>query len=412
MNTELFKNKNFLRIWSSQILSQLSINIMNFLVLVHIFEETGSTIASSFIWVAYAVPAVILGPIAAAAVDMRDKRKILVASNLIQAIEILLYSLVYQKYLYLSYGVVMAYSFLDQFYVPAETAALPVLVGKKNLPRANGLFFLSQQAAAFVGFGIAGLIREIIGFGETMLLGTIFLMVAFFATLSLPRLKSKEAENIDMENKVYLYFSRMKEGFDFIRRRKTILYPFLFMMFLQISLSIMVVNLPIIGRDIIKTKPSLAGTIILAPAGFGALLGTIIIPRLLVRNIRKRKIIEIALGILAVNFTLVLVVNTISEFWFGRALSIFAFFLLGIGYVSCLIPALTFLQTRTPHRLMGRVFGNFWFITTIATLIPVMFSATIAEVFSIHLLILLMGLAAGGVLIISRSFLPATLRNE
>ena len=94
----LFKNRKFLYLWSSQILSQLTINIMNFLVLVHIYERTNSTIAASFIWVAYGIPAIIVGPVAAAAVDMYDRRRILFISNLTQALVVLAYAFLYQRF--------------------------------------------------------------------------------------------------------------------------------------------------------------------------------------------------------------------------------------------------------------------------------------------------------------------------
>lgn len=113
----LSKNFKFLYLWASQILSQLTIYVMNFLLLLRLFEKTGSTIATSFLWVAYALPAILIGPFAAAS---------------------------HRTSLFLIYGVALAYSFLNQFYVPAELATLPSVVKKKVLPHANGLFFLTQ----------------------------------------------------------------------------------------------------------------------------------------------------------------------------------------------------------------------------------------------------------------------------
>ena len=73
----LVLNKNFRYLWISQILSQLTINIMNFLLLIRLYVDTGSTIATSLLWISYAIPAVAIGPIAAAAVDIFERRKVL-----------------------------------------------------------------------------------------------------------------------------------------------------------------------------------------------------------------------------------------------------------------------------------------------------------------------------------------------
>jgi MFS family permease len=403
MDKKLFRNKDFLLLWISQITSQLAINIMNFLVLVHIFEQTGSSIASSFIWVAYGVPAVILGPIAAAAVDMYDKRKILIIANITQSIIVLTYALLYQQFLYFSFGVVFLYSVFDQLYVPAEAASLPVVIAKKNLARANGLFFISAQSMAIVGFGMAGLISEVIGFQETMILGSAMLLIAFFATLSLKKLgKPKIASINSFEHLIFQFFTRIKEGYDFIRTKNSILYPFLFLMWLQISLSVLVVNLPAIGIEIVQTKPALAGLLVVGPAGIGALLSAFFLPKLLARKVRKRRIIEIALLSISVNFLVVGTIVPLLGIWTGRLVLITSFFLVGVSYVGALIPSVTFLQLQTPPKLMGRVFGNFWFLANTATLLPVIFSATITEILGVKLMILFMGLIAFSVFSFSK----------
>lgn len=400
----LIKNSKFLYLWSSQILSQLTINIMNFLVLVHIYERTSSTIAASLIWVAYGIPAIIVGPIAAAAVDMYDRRKILFISNLTQALVVLLYAILYQKFAFLSYGVVLAYSLMDQFYVPAESAALPSLVRGDQLARANGLFFISQQSAAILGFGFAGVLSETIGYGQAVLVASIFLFLAFIAATKLPRQQVLRLNGRGVESRVFQFFERMREGYSFIRHRKTILYPFVFLMWLQVSLAIMVVNMPAIGETILKTKPSLTGILLVVPGGLGALVGTLIIPRF-INKIRKKKIIETALLGLFSAFMVAAIIAPILPFWPGRLLLIACFVAVGVSYVSALIPALTFMQTQTPKELMGRLFGNFWFLTTIATLMPVLFAATITDILGVTLLLVILGAIPGSIYLISRIYL-------
>src|SRR3989344_1832061 len=398
--TKLTRNKRFLLLWSSQISSQLAINIMNFLVLVQIYERTGSSIAASFIWVAYGIPAVVLVPVGAAAVDMLDKRKVLMTANITQALVILSYALLFKIYLYLSYGVVLLYSVMDQFYVPAEAATLPVIVPKKQLPRANGLFFISAQTSAILGFGMAGLIRELIGFSSTMMLGAVMLIGAFFAAAALPKV-AQQKKHIwkSVDSLVFDFLENIKEGYEFIRKKATILYTFLFLIWLQVCLSVLVVNLPAIGTSIIRTKPSLAGSIVIGPAGLGALVGTLLVPRILARGIRKKELVDSALIILTIAFLLVGAVAPLLGFWTSRLVLILCFFFVGIAYVSALIPSVTFMQVQTPPNLMGRVFGNFWFIANTVTLLPILFSATITEIFGVHLMLLFIGVIAFSVFI-------------
>ncbi|OGM20242.1 hypothetical protein A2771_01845 [Candidatus Woesebacteria bacterium RIFCSPHIGHO2_01_FULL_38_26b] len=53
------------------------------------------------------------------------------------------------------------------------------------------------------------------------------------------------------------------------------------------------------------------------------------------------------------------------------------------------IPAQTFLQEKTPGGYRGRVFGNFWFLTTIANIIPVIMSGLVSELFGARFLVFL-----------------------
>ena len=69
-------------------------------------------------------------------------------------------------------------------------------------------------------------------------------------------------------------------------------------------------------------------------------------------------------------------------------IAIISLFSGGFGFIGILIPAQTMLQEKTPGGLRGRVFGNFWFMVTVATIFPVIFSGTIAEIFGVEFMML------------------------
>ena len=387
----LFRNRKFVYLWVSQILSQLAIQIMNFLIIVRLFETTGSTIATSLIWIAYALPAMMVGPFAAAWVDFLDRRLVLVLSNLFQFLVLIAYAFTFNRYFFLSYAVVLFYSLFNQFYVPAEAASLPALVNKKNLPQANGLFFLTQQASIILGFGTAGLLSEVVGFKISFLILSAFLLVAFVSSSFLPTLKVRSIVGKRLDINVAKFFGKIGEGYNFIKGNLSILMPFLLLASLHVAISIVSVNLPIMAKDIIGINPNLAGVAIVFPAGLGALAGITLIPRYL-KKLRKKELIEKSL--IVVSLSLWLVIFLVPELMQG--LKVIAagilFVFIGAAFVGIIIPAQTYLQEKTPRHLLGRVFGNFWFIATIATIFPVLFSATISEIFGVRMLFFLIGL--------------------
>ena len=386
----LFVNTKFPFLWLSQILSQLTINIMNFLLLIKIFNETGSSIATSFLWISYALPAVVIGPFAAASVDLLDRKKVMLITNLLQSLTLLFYAFFFEGKLFLLFGVVITYSLFNQFYIPAESASLPTLVKKESLAFANGLFFLTQQISVIIGFGVAGTINSLIGFKNSIIISSFFIFLAFIFVNFLPKMKPNVLMPPELDKAVIKFFSRIKEGYDFIKKNKNVLVPFLLLMGIHVSLSIIIVNVPVLATDLFKIDVNSAGLFIVVPAGFGALVSAVSVPKLLKKGWRKKKVIDVSLFLLILIFFYYTFILPEFQTPF-KIFSILATFLAGISYVGILIPSQTFLQEVTPGGLRGRVFGNYWFLVTVATIFPVIFSGAVSELLGIRYLLVLLG---------------------
>lgn len=400
----LFKNSKFVLIWLSQILSQLTINIVTFLLITTLFNKTGSAIATSLLWISVALPAIVLGPFGAATVDMVDRRKLLMATNLLQGLTILGYALLRSENFFLPYGVVMIYSLLNQFYLPAESAAIPSVVSKKLLPHANGLFFITQQAALVLGFGLAGVVNHFLGFQNSLFLCSIFLFAAFVSVSFLPKLRVRDKIPKSLEVAFTKFFGRIVDGYYFIKENNRILVPFLLLVVLQVAGSILVVNIPAVATEILKVNVNSAGLLIIVPVGLGALLGALLFPRFLNKGLRKRKVIESSLIIVCLAFLVLAVFIPLIDNNLRLLLASVTIFLAGFSFIGIVIPSQTFLQEATPGGLRGRVFGNFWFIVTIASLLPVLFSGAITEVLGISTLLVILSLSTLATLFLARKY--------
>lgn len=388
----IFKNSRFLYLWTSQILSQLTVNIMNFLLLARLFTVTGSTIATSLLWVAYALPAVFFGPIGAASVDLVSRRKMLMWTNLLQALTVFFYIFTHQQSVFLLYAVVVLYSLFNQFYLPAEGASLPSVVPKTSLPQANSLFFITQQAALVIGFGTAGIIQKFLGFSGSLIACSVFLFIAFVSVAFLPEMNPRVKVPESLDKLIITFFKSIYEGYEFIKDKRFVMFPLLLLLGLQVSLAMIVVNLPVIATQILNVSVNFAGLLVVVPAGIGAMLASIIVPRLLKRGFRKKAVIEYGLGSLSLSIlAIVFLIPLLPEILrvVGGPLLVLA---CGFGFLSTTIPTLTFLQEATPEWLRGRVFGNLWFLVTISTIFPVIFSGVITDFFGVRSLLGLMGL--------------------
>jgi len=407
----VLQNKRFIYLWASQITSQLSINIMNFVFLIWLFDKTGSAISTSFLWVAFSLPAILVGPFASATVDLIDRRKILIATNLLQSLTIFLFALANQGNIFLLFEVVFIYSLLNQFYVPAESASLPSLLPKERLAQGNSLFFLTQQGSLVLGFGIAGFILALLGFEYTLFVCAFLLFIAFLSTLFLPRLTTGNIFPDSFESAVTGFFGKITEGYRFIKGERKVMTPFLLLMIFWVSIQVMIVAVPSIAKDLLRLSLNTAGIYILVPAGIGAIAGILILPRLIAKGWRKKKIIENCLGLIGVFLFLFTFIIPLLPYSFRVISTFISFVVIGLAFVGVTIPSQTFLQESTPKELRGRVFGNFWFLVTVASVLPVIFSGSIIEVLGIRILLLIFSLICISAYFLSRKFGDSFLNN-
>jgi hypothetical protein len=70
------------------------------------------------------------------------------------------------------------------------------------------------------------------------------------------------------------------------------------------------------------------------------------------------------------------------------------------------------LQEKIPGGLMGRVFGNYFFLAMIVTIFPVIFSGAITELFGIKLMIFMTGIIAITFSLVSKRYGQNFLEKE
>lgn len=373
---EVLRTKNFIKIWGSQVLSQLTVNLLNFILILKIFQNTNSTVAVSLFWFFWSLPAIFLGPFSGVLVDFLGTRRILIFTNLFQALVVLFY-LPIGNSVWPIYSILLIYSFSNQFYFPAEATTLPRAVAKRLLPAANSLFLFTTYGALILGYGLAGPLVKLIGEKFPFVLGSLMLI---FGAISVRLLPAKTFSNVSRKGLTGItgFFRKIKEGYQFIRTSPHVLWPLLLLVFSQIILSVILVMAPALVVKILKIDLLNIGSRLILPIGFGGILGMATTVKLLTK-IRKIRLINIGFFGLSLSlFFLILAVPHLVGGWKTLG-SIFSGITAGYAFSLFLVPTQTLLQEKTPHNLRGRVFGVLGFMITISSVIPVLFSAVVAE---------------------------------
>lgn len=376
-------NHSFVLLWTSQVLSQITLNMINFVMALRIYERTGSTLAVSFLWVFYYLPAFFLGPFSGFFVDLWKRRKVLLVTNLLQALTVLLF-LATKDGIYLIYPIVFLYSLLNQFYNPAEAASIPWLVKKKDLPLANSLFMLTSQSALVLGLGASGLLIRFFGQNNPVILSSLALFWAAVAVYFLPK---NEPERGSWLSSFSQFWEEIKAGYSFIKDNRIVLFPLLLMITFQVLLVVLGVTVPVFSRQLLQISLQDAGPLLIVPLGLGALNGVYLLTRL-AGKVRKKDLIKRGLSLVfLVLLSFALVLPLFSRF--RPVLAAMLMYVLGLAGILILIPNQTLVQERTPAKLRGRVYGALGFFGNLVTLPFLLFTASIVDIVGIKIFIFL-----------------------
>ncbi len=159
-----FRNRNFSLLWLAGLISLMGNWILIAALPFHIYAVTGSALATSGWLMAYILPGVLFGSVAGVFVDRWDRRKIMIVVNLLQMGIIPLLLLAQSpEWIWIVYVVGFLESTLSQFFGPAESALLPLLVGEEHLLAANSLNTLNDNLARIIGPAVGGVILGIWG---------------------------------------------------------------------------------------------------------------------------------------------------------------------------------------------------------------------------------------------------------
>lgn len=150
---------DFRRIWTAQTISDFGDGLTNLALLIVVYSLTGSTTAIALMAIVIAVPPLTIGVVAGVYVDRFDRRRIMLASDLLRAVVVLGFILVHSADLLpLLYVLAFVEASVGTFFGPARMAFVPAVVPAEGLLAANGVSQVSRIVAATLGAGVAGIL--------------------------------------------------------------------------------------------------------------------------------------------------------------------------------------------------------------------------------------------------------------
>jgi len=175
----LLKNQYFRRLLISRATGQLAQNALLYALLIWVVDKTNSSVHTTLLVAAFTLPSIVVGIPAGTLAERVPTRPLLVLGYVLRA-AVVGAILHFRNDIWFVYLLLLGFSTVGQFTGPAESAAVPVMVKREQVPAANSFFVLSVMLGQVGGAVIlAPFLLKI--FGVPTVVGTaaaIFLLAA------------------------------------------------------------------------------------------------------------------------------------------------------------------------------------------------------------------------------------------
>ena len=389
-------SSDFRRIWLAQVASQLADKFLMFSLLILTYSISRASLHGAVLFLAYTLPSVFLSPLAGVYADRHDKKRLMLATNVIRGVLILLiplsrYTPYFQSVTWHLLVITFLFSAVGQIFAPAEAAAIPFIVSRAELMTATSLFTSTVFLTLLVAVPVSTLAVRFLGTDSPYWIGT---LLFFLAAWQIARLRTDlhvASTTASVPTPDLLF--ELRAGIDSIAR-----HPMVRFAVIQLSLTITVVfSVFVLAPQYMSTVLHLRPTdvyLFLAPAVLGMLAAAFYLGQW-GRHYRRGRLLIGGLFSGGATLLLVALVPVLLQRFAPQLMLAFPAvfgFIGGIAFGVLFIPAFTVLQERTAAELRGRIFGAMFTVVNAAVALPILLAGGLADLFGVNRVIIGMGL--------------------
>ena len=367
----LLRNRDVVLLLTAGLISQTGDWMLATGIGFEIYALTGSTLASAVALFATQAPQVLFGSVAGVLVDRRDRRRVMVTTNVLLSISLLPLLLVRDaSQVWIIVVVVAVSSCSTPFFVAADVSLLPTLVAEEHLITANALNTQVRNVSRLIGAALGGVIVTVGGLSWLALADVATFALAAVLIGLIRRRSTPRATTADRCRLV----DDWREGLAVIRGSRALLVILTFFAVSGMGEAVMGTLFAPYVKDVLGGTASTFGTIISAQA-VGGIVGGLLVSalghRVSPRALFGWGAVAFGLGDLA----LFLYPLLTDQIW--PAVVIIA--LVGLPGAALFAGAMTVFQLGTDDRVRGRVFGALTTVQNLAMLACTFLAGALAQ---------------------------------
>ncbi|MBE7551844.1 MAG: MFS transporter [Anaerolineales bacterium] len=359
--TLLRHNQQYRYLWLSQVISQTGdwFNLIASAALVA--HLSGSGLAIGGLFLARLLPPFLLSPLVGVVADRFDRRKILIASDLLRAIVVLAFLFVRSAQdVWLLYVLTVLQLSISAFFEPTRAALMPSLVARKDLVTANALDGTTWSTMLAVGAALGGLATAVFGITTAFLIdAATFVLSAWFIGQVRPTFATVEPETVRERDTGWQAFVG---GLHYLRRHPPVLAIALLKASKALAFGGMAVVEVTFAKEIFPIGADGSGTLGLIYVATGLSTG---LGPLIARRITGEKTGAMYWAILFCYLSLIVGYVMIG---YSTSLSflLLATFIRTLGSGISWVYSSALLQMTVPDKFLGRVFAFDFAMMTLA----------------------------------------------
>ncbi|PYR60041.1 MAG: MFS transporter [Acidobacteria bacterium] len=350
--TLLRTNRNFRLLFIGQTISQLGDWFNAVAVFALLLDLTGSATAVAWMMIVQILPIALVAPVSGVVVDRMDRRKLMIAADVVRGCLILGLLLVREAdQVWIAYVVMALTVAAAAFFEPARTAIIPSFTTAEELLPANALSSATWSAMLAIGASVGGVVTAIAGRNVAFAINAAsFFVSAFF--IGRTRYRPSHVATRPSGTSALSAYMDLIEGLRYMRRHSHVAA----LMFVKAGWGLaggVLLLLTIFGQRIFPVAGSTAAGIgvLYGARGVGAGLGPIALRWILGQSPRTlRRVIGPAYFIVAVFYVALAGAPTLSV----AALSVLC---AHVGGSILWVFSTVLLQMEVPDRFRGRVFA-------------------------------------------------------
>ena len=389
----LLRQRNFSLLWVGQFISVIGDWVLFIALPFYTYSLTGSVLATGAMFIVSTLPRLVLGSVAGVFVDRWDRKRTMIIADLLRFLLILMLLFVRSRdWLWLIYVSSFLESLVSQFFNPAKSAIIPLLVDEKDLLPANSLNGLSDALTRLLGSALGGMLMGWLGLSSVVMLdaGSFLISALMIMLIAMPMRPAAQpaAEPVPAITGFLGVWREWVAGLRLVRRERLLLMLFIVLGVAGLGDSMITVLIVPLVKVLMGGGAQLLGWLMMAQ-GAGGLLGGLLVGQF-GKRISPQRIS--AVGLVATGMVILAIIRFPHS-----ALVLPLMAIAGVAAAAWIISSETMLQLGTSDQFRGRIFGTLGTTSALASLVGMLLAGALADLLGLVLILSI----SGGLYIVS-----------